>query len=132
MIERTASCACGGLRVVTRGEPLGVSICHCNNCKQRTGSAFAVTARFAREACTPSGKAAIFKKAGESGAEATFRFCPTCGGTVYWEHPAMPDAFAIAVGAFRDQKLPTPIRTVYYDMKLDWVILPPGIELLGP
>jgi hypothetical protein len=44
---RTASCTCGQLRIDVPGEPLGVGICHCLACQQRTGSVFAALASFA-------------------------------------------------------------------------------------
>ena len=46
MTARHASCSCGQLRIETSGEPFRVSVCHCLNCKRRSGSAFAVQARF--------------------------------------------------------------------------------------
>jgi hypothetical protein len=46
MSSRTASCTCGQLRVRVDGEPLGVGVCHCLACQQRTGSVFAALASF--------------------------------------------------------------------------------------
>jgi hypothetical protein len=43
---RTAACWCGALTAVCEGEPARVSVCHCLACHQRSGSAFAVQARF--------------------------------------------------------------------------------------
>ena len=48
MTGHTASCRCGQLRASVTGEPVRVSVCHCLNCKKRTGSAFAVQARWPR------------------------------------------------------------------------------------
>jgi DNA topoisomerase IB len=46
MTERHASCSCGQLAVVTRAEPIRISICHCLACQRRTGSVFGTQARF--------------------------------------------------------------------------------------
>lgn len=45
-MERLAKCACGLASVKVAGEPALQSVCHCNNCKKRTGSAFGVAAYF--------------------------------------------------------------------------------------
>ena len=38
-------CRCGQLRIACTGEPTRVSVCHCRNCKARSGSAFAAQVR---------------------------------------------------------------------------------------
>ena len=45
-MRRTASCACGQLRVECDGDPVGVSLCHCTECQKRTGSAFGIACLF--------------------------------------------------------------------------------------
>jgi hypothetical protein len=44
MTVRVASCSCGQLRAEVRGEPTGVSVCHCHACQRRTGSVFGAQA----------------------------------------------------------------------------------------
>jgi hypothetical protein len=34
MNTRTASCTCGELRVEVTGEPIRVSVCHCDECQR--------------------------------------------------------------------------------------------------
>jgi hypothetical protein len=46
---RTASCRCGQLTATTTGDPVRVSVCHCVDCQKRSGSAFAVQARWPAE-----------------------------------------------------------------------------------
>ena len=101
-----------------------VSICHCLNCQRRTGSAFGVQARFAREQVTFSGAATEFVNAGDSGGRATFRFCPTCGATVFWEAEALPGFVTVAVGAFADPGFMTPTVSVYEERRHAWAIAP--------
>ena len=40
-LTRHASCRCGQIRIACTGEPIRVSVCHCRECKARSGSAFA-------------------------------------------------------------------------------------------
>jgi hypothetical protein len=123
MTTRAASCSCGQLRLTCAGEPVRVSICHCLECQKRTGSVFAVQARFPRDAVAIEGRASRWSRSGDSGGPpATFGFCPTCGSTVYWETPAIPGFVTVAVGAFADPAFPPPHVAVYEGRQHPWVV----------
>lgn len=126
MTSRTASCRCGRLTAVTSGEPVRLSVCHCLNCKKRSGSAFAVQARWPADMVTIEGKSKTFTKAGDSGDRARFHFCPECGSDLYYVAEAMPDLVAIPLGAFDDPFFGTPEYSVYEGRKQPWV------EITGP
>ena len=126
MTSRTASCRCGQLRAAATGEPGRVSVCHCLNCKKRSGSAFAVQARWPAEQVTVEGCSKSFEKAGDSGNPATFHFCPECGSDVYYEINGKFDGMiAIPLGAFDDPWFASPRFSVWEERKHDWV------EILG-
>ena len=82
---RTATCSCGQLRIVCEGEPIRVSICHCYACQKRTGSVFGAQARWPNERVRSSGRATEWVRVGDEGSKITFRFCPDCGSTVYYD-----------------------------------------------
>ena len=66
-MERVARCSCGSASVRVSGEPIWQAVCHCNNCKQRTGSAFGVSAYFAKSAVLGfEGKTQFSDKAADS------------------------------------------------------------------
>ena len=106
------------------GEPIRVSICHCLACQKRTGSAFAIQARWSSDRVTIEGNAHEYRRTGDEGSTATFRFCPTCGATVYWDSDAMPGVIAIAVGAFADPSFPPPQVSVYSVRRHAWTAMP--------
>lgn len=129
MSERTATCRCGQLSATCTGEPQRVSVCHCLNCQKRSGSSFAAQARWPDDAVRWSGDFRTWATTGDSGASATFRFCPTCGSTVGYQAEALPGLTAIAVGAFADPSFPPPVYSVYEERKHGWVsIVGEGIE----
>ena len=125
MISRTASCSCGQLRIRVDGEPLGVGICHCLACQQRTGSVFATLASFAVpfEVC---GTATEYVRTGDQGARFIFRFCPVCGSTVFHTEAGESKSVSVAVGAFADPGFPAPRVSVYDSRRHPWVELPEG------
>ncbi|MDZ3832412.1 MAG: GFA family protein [Sphingopyxis sp.] len=119
---RVASCSCGQLRLTCTGEPVRVSICHCLECQKRTGSIFATQARYRQEDVSIEGSATPWSRLGDSGASATFSFCPACGSTVYWKADAMPEHVMIAVGAFADPSFPAPGVSVYEERQHPWAL----------
>lgn len=106
------------------GDPVRASICHCLACQQRTGSAFGIQARFASDRLTFSGNAQTWERVGDSGGRATFRFCPTCGSTVYWTIDKVPGFTMIAVGAFADPTFVAPSVSVYSERRHAWTTMP--------
>ncbi|HEU5056540.1 MAG TPA: GFA family protein [Kofleriaceae bacterium] len=121
---RTASCSCGQLKVTCEGEPIRISMCHCLACQRRTGSAFAIQARWPADRVTIEGDAREFRRVGDEGGGATFRFCPTCGATVYWVNEGLPDMIMVPVGAFADPTFPPPTIAVYSVRRHPWAVMP--------
>lgn len=128
MTSREAQCSCGQLKVVCRGEPVRVSICHCLACQRRSGSAFAQQARWVASDVTITGNATTFVRVGDAGGNITFRFCARCGATVYYEIDKMPGFIAVPVGAFADPSFPAPTFSMYEARKHGWVQVPEAID----
>ena len=120
---RTATCRCGQLQAVCTGDPIRVSVCHCLNCQKRSGSAFAVQARWPLDQVTVTGAWRTWRGAGDSGEFATFRFCDTCGGTLAYENDDWPGVIAIAVGGFADPAFPPPWVSVYEARRHPWAVV---------
>ncbi len=121
MTTRVATCRCGQLRAVCSGEPVRISVCHCLECKKRSGSAFAVQARWPDSAIELAGDYRSWSRTTGSGGRAHYRFCPVCGSTLSYTIEDMPGVTAIAVGAFADPAFPAPRFSVYEDRKHKWV-----------
>jgi hypothetical protein len=128
-IKRTASCRCGQLSIICAGEPVRVSVCHCHNCQKRSGSAFAVQARFKPEDVQISGEERIWEADADSGNAMAFHFCPICGSTTYYQARPHANLIAVPVGAFADSAFPPPHYSVYEERKHAWLdIIGEGIE----
>ena len=110
---RTACCSCGALRAEARGAPVRISVCHCLECKRRSGSAFAWTARYDRAQVTLSGPRRSFVRTGDAGSRITFHFCPECGVTVAYENADLAEMVAIPAGTFADPAYPAPTVSVH-------------------
>lgn len=129
---RTASCSCGQLHAVVTGEPVRVSVCHCQDCQRRTGSTYGFQARFPASHVQVSGRVTEFvRHSDEDHEERRFRFCPACGATVYYTTGSDPDVIAIPVGAFADPDFPPPRFSVWEQRRHPWVSVPDDAERLG-
>lgn len=126
---RIAACQCGQLAITCMGEPVRVSACHCHDCQRRSGSVFAVQARFQSDHVEVWGEERVWERVGDSGNVTAFHFCPACGSTVYYRNGTEPDLVAVPVGSFADSAFPQPNRSVYEERKHPWLkISGAGIE----
>jgi hypothetical protein len=116
---RTASCQCWQPSIQTSRDPVRISVCHCLACQRRSGSAFAVQARFDAAAATFNGQSSSWTRFADSGAPTVHHFCPQCGSTV-WYHSHL---IAIPVGAFADPGFPASAFSVYEARRHRWVAI---------
>jgi hypothetical protein len=122
MTIRSAACSCGQLRLTCEGEPVRISMCHCLACQRRTGGVFSNQAWFQRQQIIDiAGTSTCFARTADSGHSVTFRFCPVCGSTLYWEAAGFADLIAVAVGAFADPAFPPPAYSVFERRRHRWL-----------
>jgi hypothetical protein len=125
-IERIAQCCCGHLSIAVVGDPVRSGVCHCDDCRRRTGSAFGWSAYFPQEAVSrKKGKARTYAPASGTG---TRHFCGKCGSTLYWEASGLTELVGIAGGAFVDAPLPRPAASYRDSRRCEWVDLPEDWE----
>jgi len=123
MIEHLASCSCGQLTLVARGEPVRVSMCHCLACQRRTGSTYGAQARFPSANVTIEGQSTEYVRIGDSGHPIHFHFCAACGATVYYWFG--DGSFkSVPLGAFADPTFTPPKVSVYEKRRHPWVGIP--------
>jgi hypothetical protein len=132
-MTREAKCCCGACAIRVKGEPAINAVCHCANCRRRTGSAFGWSAYFPNENVMATIGAfrtySIAKNSdgGEAGTENTQErvFCGTCGTTLFWRSHDFEGLTGIAGGCFSDTvPLPEPTMTVGNETRCTWVTLP--------
>ena len=93
------------------------AICHCDNCKRRTGSAFGWSVYFAdHQVLGRSGELRCY----EINSRQQRWFCAGCGTTLYWKVDRRPGQTGIAGGCFVEP-LPAPMRSVVNEGRAAWL-----------
>jgi hypothetical protein len=74
MEQVNGGCLCGDVRIVARGEPYRVGLCHCLDCRKHHGALFFAAAIFPQDAVRVEGETRDY---------AGRHFCPRCGSSVF-------------------------------------------------
>jgi hypothetical protein len=131
-MKRKASCHCGRLSATCAGDPALIAMCHCELCQRRTGTSYNLGAWFGRTDVEIEGEQRAYTRAGDSGTEMTFHFCPKCGTSLYWDSPdgRFPEMLAVAVGCFADSDFPAPTISLFGKRRHAWLSQPAGMPSL--
>ena len=70
---------------------------------------------------TEHGRSSLYTRRTDSGFRVTFHFCTDCGSTVFWKPERLPDAAAVAAGAFADPTFPKPSNAVHLESRHSWI-----------
>ncbi|MDQ4086542.1 MAG: GFA family protein [Pseudomonadota bacterium] len=116
-----AQCSCGGLAVAVEGRPARVSVCHCLNCKRRTGSAFSWNATYAQAQVEVIGDHASYTRTSEEGFWVRHHFCPTCATRMFYAIERRPGMISIPAGVFGDPAFEAPGIEVYEERRCTWL-----------
>jgi hypothetical protein len=121
MTTRVARCACGALSARAEGDPVRLSLCHCLDCKRRTGSAFGWNATYDADQVEIVGAYRSFTRGSDDGFWVRNHFCDTCGAGLFYEIERRPGMISIAAGAFADPDFPPPRIEVYEERRCAWL-----------
>jgi hypothetical protein len=95
------SCFCGAVKFTVSGEPAGMGYCHCESCRHWSAgpvNAFTLWKPEAVQVSQGADRIGTYNKT-----ERSYRkWCKTCGGHVFTEHPGMglTDVYAAVIPDF--------------------------------
>jgi len=95
------SCFCGAVRFTVRGEPAAMGYCHCESCRHWSAgpvNAFSLWKPEAVQVTQGADNIGSYHKTPQS----VRKWCKTCGGHVFTEHPALglTDVYAAVIADF--------------------------------
>lgn len=122
-MTRVANCACRQCAITVTGDPSINAVCHCDDCKRRTGSAFGWSAYFAdHQIVEKTGVLTLYRVPGTTSQQRWF--CAQCGSTLFWISGDFPNMTGVAGGCFTTPALSSPDLTIGSETKHAWVGLP--------
>lgn len=123
-MTRVAKCCRGRCAVEVAWEPVINALCHCRNCKARTGSAFGWSAYFDDDRHVRiEGEFTTY----EIGPGRQRRsFCRHCRTTLFWKVSWIEGRTGVAGGCVAESALAEPSATVSNDGRCAWLGLPPS------
>jgi hypothetical protein len=121
-------CSCGAVRYRLNSAPMFVHCCHCRDCQQQTGAAFALNALIETDRITLlSGKPQPVGMPTDSGRPHNIYRCPTCQIAVWSEYGGLAKLRFVRVGTLDHPEALAPDVHIYTRSKLPWVVLPSGV-----
>ncbi|MBI1329627.1 MAG: GFA family protein [Alphaproteobacteria bacterium] len=96
-------CHCGAIRFEAEVAADRITICHCTDCQNLTGTAYRATVAAPGESFTLQGAPTIYVKTGTSGAKREHAFCPTCGAPIYSTGPETHAVYSLRIGTIRQR-----------------------------
>jgi hypothetical protein len=122
----TGGCLCGNIRYECSVEPIFMGNCHCRDCQQATGTAFAAALLVPRAAVTIAGTATYYEAPGDSGAMVRRGFCPNCGSRLF-SKPSTPEFMGIYAGSLDDPSCFQPGADFYTASAQPWDYMNPDL-----
>lgn len=117
-------CQCGAIRYEVSGEPQFAAICHCDDCRRSTGSAFATNVFVkAEDLKVVTGAPTSWEHPTDSGSTMTKQFCARCGSQLFGFSSRNTGMRSIKVGSIDDAGFVKPAVEVWTMRKLPFVEL---------
>ena len=103
MTRITGRCLCGGIQYEYDGEIGPAGVCHCEDCRRTSGSAFGISVRLEKTGFyVQKGNLGSYTKLGDSGNELTRHFCADCGSPIFTSSPVHRDFVYVKAGSLND------------------------------
>ncbi len=123
MPKLTGNCLCGNVSFEADGDIAFQGNCHCKDCRQVTGAAYATMVFMSENDVTVSGDVQSFSHTVDSGNVLRKDFCPNCGSQMFGGNETRPGTLLIRAGIINEQENIKPQFNVYASGKIDCVTL---------
>ena len=125
-IPFTGGCLCENIRYECSAQPVLMGNCHCRDCQQATGTAFAAAILVPRRAVTITGDVKYYDVTGDSGGIVSRGFCPNCGSRLF-SKPPISEFMGIMAGSLDDPSWFQPRMDFYTASAQPWDYMNPDL-----
>jgi len=123
----TGGCMCGAVRYESSAEPVITANCHCRDCQQASGGAFASVLVVPKAALKVTGEIKYYDVKSDSGSTASRGFCPTCGARLFGLPGSLPELIGIMAGSLDDPSWYKPAMDIYTASAQPWDSMNPEL-----
>jgi hypothetical protein len=123
----TGRCLCGAIHYECTAAPVAMANCHCRDCQQATGTAFAAGVLVPRDSVTITGDVKYYDVIGDSGGIISRGFCPNCGSRLFGKR-AIGDLISIMAGSLDDPSWFHPTIDLYAASAQPWDYMNPDLS----
>jgi hypothetical protein len=121
-------CVCGAVRYRLLEDPLELHVCHCTDCQQLTGSAFALSMSIRREALeVVRGEPARMAFQTLDGVQRRDWRCGACGSRLWGQPPRYPALLTLRPGTLDDTSWARPSAHIWTRSAQPWVRIPDDV-----
>src|SRR5215472_4142080 len=107
----SGGCACGAIHYEYSADPVLMLNCHCRDCQQASGSAYAAIVVLPKSAVQIRGEPRYHKVVGQAGKERAF--CSNCGSQVTVKLERLPNILGLQAGSLVDPSIYRPAMDVF-------------------
>jgi hypothetical protein len=123
----SGGCACGTIHYECNVDPVLMLNCHCRDCQQAGGSAYAAVVVVPKAAVQMRGEPRYYRIVGDTGKAVERGFCATCGSQVTLKLERLPDVLGLQAGSLEDPSIYRPKMDVFTSSAQPWDHMDPGV-----
>ena len=124
---RTGGCQCGELRYESEGEPLALYVCHCQECRKQSASAFGISVIVPSAGFRVTrGAPKFWTRDAGSGGKVKCAFCPDCGSRLWHDSEPPSETLSIKGGSLDEPPDVSAAIHIWTSRKLSGVDIPDG------
>ena len=126
---RTGGCQCGYVRFKCAERPIETFICHCEECRKQSASAFGISFFVPRASFhLTSGTPQFWVRDADSGRKVECAFCSTCGSRLWHQSSAKSETISVKGGSLDDPVDISNAVHIWTTSKLPTVEIPDGVR----
>jgi hypothetical protein len=124
----SGGCVCGAIHYECNADPVVMLNCHCRDCQQANGGAYAAIVAVPKDAVHFRGEPRYHRVVGKAGKTVERGFCPQCGSQVALKLERLPDVIGLQAGSLSDPSIYRPAMDVFTSSAQPWDHMDPTTQ----
>lgn len=127
MAHISGKCLCGNITFTADTEIKFVANCHCDDCRQATGSAYGTLLFVDEAALKINGTPKTFSHTSDRGTQMDKLFCADCGSQLFSRNSGRPNVLGVRAGTIAEKELVVPDRALFMTRRIPSTPVDPDV-----